>query len=39
MNILNLLMYMDIIILGSALMIIAIENNKLNKKCNEILGR
>lgn len=37
MNILNLIMCMDITILAGAFIVIAIENNKLNKKCNEII--
>lgn len=39
MNILNLLMYMDFTILGSVLIIVAIENEELNKKCNKIINR
>ncbi|WP_279285310.1 hypothetical protein [Clostridium sporogenes] len=38
-NILNLLMCMDITILIGAFIVIAIENNKLNKKCDEILNK
>ncbi len=35
----NILMYMDITILVGAIIVVAIENNKLNKRCNEILNR
>lgn len=39
MNILNLMMYMDITILGSALIVVAMQNKELNKKCDEIINR
>lgn len=35
----NILMYMDITILAGAIIVIAIQNKELNKKCNEILGK
>lgn len=35
----NILMYMDITILLGAIIVIAIQNNKLNKRCNEILNK
>ncbi len=35
----NLMMYMDITILLGAIIVIAIQNNKLNKRCNEILNK
>lgn len=39
MKILNLIMYMNITILGSAIIVIAMQNKELNKKCNEIIGK
>ncbi|APH21098.1 hypothetical protein RSJ8_1423 [Clostridium botulinum] len=39
MNILNLLMYMDITILGSVIIVVAMQNKELNKKCNEIINK
>ncbi len=39
MNILNLMIYIDISVLVGAIIVIAMQNMKLNKKCNEILNR
>lgn len=35
----NILMYMDITILVGAIIVVAIQNNKLNKRCNEIINK
>lgn len=35
----NLLMYMDFTILGSAIIVVLIENEELNKKCNKIINK
>lgn len=39
MNILNLIMCMDISVLAGALIVIAMQNKELNKKCDEILNK
>lgn len=39
MDILNLIIYIDITILGSSIIVVAMQNKELNKKCNEIIGK
>lgn len=39
MNILNLIIMMNITIIAGALIVVAMQNKELNKKCDEILNK